>query len=257
MLNMTNIGKLGQLPHNTELFVGVIRDANALARADNPNLSHDDSEYQAARDAFITDLTSNYEGQQVPTCKNCTMEMAEGFHIHHKDGNHTNNKPDNFEINCPFCHYTYHLGWVGANSLGTMIYAPSIPQATLNQIQAICYAHEYIINATPKKAAHYSKLKQQSHGLNTLIQSLEAMKAVIQRDFKTTSPEHFANAFMRMSEDEYANRAVGTFSGIRLLYDKTQFQGEIEMFAKHSLSMNDISSPNNPAQWVAQAKQLK
>lgn len=256
MIGFSNIGKLGRAQHNTDLFVGVVRNIHAVARSDNPNAEKDDENYQAARSQFITDTIATYEGTQVPTCKECTIEMSEGFHIHHADGDHTNNNPSNFEINCPFCHLSKHLGWVGSNGLGIMIYAPNIPQATLNQIQIACYAHEFILNETSKNSKYYSQLKQQAHFLSVYLQSLESTKAVIQRDFKTTDPLHFANAFVQMSEDEYASRATGTFSGIRLLFDHTQFQTEIEKYAKYSLSMDDPASASHPAQWLAQAKQI-
>ncbi|CCO46804.1 conserved hypothetical protein [Vibrio nigripulchritudo SOn1] len=257
MLDHSNIGKLGRVQHNTDLFVGVVRNIHAVARSDNPNSEKDNETYKAARSQFITDTLAMYEGTQVPVCKDCGIEMSDGYHIHHCDGDHTNNDPANFEINCPFCHLTKHLGWIGANGLGTIVYAPNIPQATLNQIQIACYAHEYILNETSKTAKHYALIKKQSHHLRLYLQSLESTKAIIQRDFKTTDPLHFANAFLQMSEDEYAARTTGTFSGIRLLFDSTQFQSEIEKYAKFSLSMDDTASPNHPAQWIAQAKQIR
>ncbi|MCG9579584.1 HNH endonuclease [Vibrio tubiashii] len=257
MLDNSNIGKLGRHSHNTQLFVGVVRNENAIARSDNPNLVESEKTYQEAREKFITDTTSAYDATQVPTCADCTIEMAKGFHIHHEDGDHTNNDPSNFKINCPFCHMTKHLGWVGVNSLGFMVYAPQIPQATLNQIQIIAYAHEYILNHTKPSVRYFPTLKRQSHALNMQMQALESTKAIVLRDFKTTDPLHFANAFVAMSEDEYTNRHIGTFSGLRVMFDPSQFQKEIEMFAKYSLSFDEPSNPNHPSQWIEQAKQIR
>lgn len=257
MLGTNNLCRLGRHTHNTELFISVVRNDHALARSDNPNLEADNEVYKQARSKFITDTTSTYEATQVPTCADCTIEMAEGFHIHHHDGDHTNNDPENFRINCPFCHYTKHLGWVGANSLGFMVYAPQIPQATLNQIQAICYSHEHIYNHTKPSAHYYENLKKQRNALNLYIQAIESTKAIVQRDFKTTDPLHFANAFVQMSEDEYSARQQGTFSGLRVMFDPSQFQKEIEMYAKHSLSFNKTDSLNHPSMWLEQAKQIK
>ena len=257
MLDMSNLGRLGRHTHNTSLFMGIVRNAHAIARSDNPFLESDNEIYKQAREKFITDTTSTYEATQVPTCIDCTMEMAKGFHIHHKDGNHTNNDPENFQINCPFCHYTKHLGWVGASSLGYMIYAPQIPQATLNQIQAICYAHEYIVNHTKPSAHYYSDLNKQRHAMKLTLQALESTKAIVQRDFKTTDPLHFANAFVAMTEDEYSIRDTGTFAGLRVMFDPSQFPKEIEMFAKHSLNFESPDHPNHPSQWIEQAKQIR
>ena len=46
------------------------------------------------------------DGINAFTCKRCGWK---GYcDIHHKDGNHNNNKKDNLEIICPNCHRTHH-----------------------------------------------------------------------------------------------------------------------------------------------------
>jgi len=38
-------------------------------------------------------------------CLGCGTSLEHGFHRHHKDGDHSNNKTDNLELYCPECHH--------------------------------------------------------------------------------------------------------------------------------------------------------
>lgn len=256
MINARNIGQLGSNTHNTDFYMSVIRNTHAVARADNPNADEANEEYQRARSAFITDLTSGFEGEQIVRCAKCTTPMPQGFHVHHLDGDHTNNDMANFEINCPFCHLCEHLGYVGVNNLATIVYAPQLPQATLNQLQIICYAHRKILSQLTQTSQKFQILNKQAHGINLLLQSLASSKITVQRNFQTHDPLHFANVFMEMSEDEYASRATGTFAGLRVLFDASQFSKEIDLFATHILASEVPSNQAYPSQWPDNAKQL-
>ena len=53
-----------------------------------------------------------YRGDQ---CVRCGLQHEDKrvFDVHHKDGNHSNNSPDNLETVCPTCHRLHHLGIAG------------------------------------------------------------------------------------------------------------------------------------------------
>ena len=46
-------------------------------------------------------------------CAKCGRSLKHGFHRHHKDGDPTNNSPDNLLLLCPECHYaiTHEKEW--------------------------------------------------------------------------------------------------------------------------------------------------
>ncbi|MEI8659205.1 HNH endonuclease signature motif containing protein [Vibrio sp. Hal054] len=254
---MSELRKIGSYRHDTNFFMGVIRNSHAVARADNPHADEDDKVFQENRAKYINQITATMNEGQAPCCAVCSTPMKAGYHIHHKDGDHRNNDLVNFELLDPFCHLCYHLGYIGSNELGTIIYEPNLSQATINQMQIITYAHQYIMKHTNKASQAYQLLKRQSGELHVVMEALEASKAVVLRNFQTNDPLHFANVFAHMSEDEYANRANGTFSGLRILFDPNKFEKEIKLFAENLFSMSNTSGQYFPTQWDNHAKQLK
>ncbi|WP_281188465.1 HNH endonuclease [Vibrio harveyi] len=265
MFNHQLLQKLSIDPH---FYMGVTRNPNATSRMDNPYLVEDDEVYQGARAEFINELRQSFEGDESLRCEKCGIALPAGYHIHHNDGDHTNNNKENFRLRDPFCHLSSHLGFVGVNNMATVVYVPQIPQALLNQIQIIAYAYEHILNGYTTNSKQYAKLSMQQVNLKTLLQSIEATKAVVYRNFQTNDPLHFANIFTAMSEDEYQNRAfktdstnqlseMGTFAGLRLLFEPSKFEKEIKNFAKHVLMQEHRTHENNPSSWFDAAKLLK
>jgi len=43
--------------------------------------------------------------KQDGACAKCGCSLADGFHRHHMDGDHSNNSLDNLQLLCPDCHY--------------------------------------------------------------------------------------------------------------------------------------------------------
>lgn len=263
-MSSLNPKHLKQLRISNNLFMGVIRNANATPRTENPHADEDNEEYVKARSEYINRLRESFEGSDALRCETCGISLEAGYHIHHLDGDHTNNDDENFSLRCPFCHMSEHLGFVGVNNLATVVYVPQIPQSLLNQIQIIGYCYDYIVSQMKADSNQCNALVRQQVGLKTLLQSIEATKAVVLRNFQTNDPLHFANVFVRMTESEYQKRAfinsgeeVGTFSGLRLLFDPSKYQNEIKTLAKHVLSQDKQTDMNHPLMWSDAAKILK
>lgn len=265
---MLNTDHLKQLYIDPTFFMEVTRNTNATARMENPHVKDDDKVYQEVRAEFINELRDSVEGDDALRCEKCGLLIPAGYHIHHIDGDHTNNVKSNFSLRDPFCHLTSHLGFLGVNNMATVVYVPQIPQAVLNQIQIISYAFNYIVNNMNQSSKKYALMKRQKTDLDTLISAIKATKGVVYRNFQTNDPLHFANIFAMMTEDEYQTRAfkadsanqlseIGTFAGLRLLFEPSKFEAEIKSFARNILISDNETNQNNPAAWFDAAKLLK
>jgi intracellular multiplication protein IcmJ len=67
--------------------------------------------------------------RQVP---HTSPEFSKYLTLHHKNGDHSNNRPENLVTVCPFCHNVFHAGCASNKSDTKVIFLPWIPQAELN-----------------------------------------------------------------------------------------------------------------------------
>ena len=69
------------------------------------------------------------------TCYYCGFSCDKYMHVHHKEGRHHDNSPDNLITLCPFCHSCLHIGHAGVNKLGSLLLLrKEIDQAKLNRM---------------------------------------------------------------------------------------------------------------------------
>lgn len=54
--------------------------------------------------------------------------------VHHLDGNHHNEQPDNTVTVCPVCHDTLHSGMATASIRVTTVWVPELTQTQINQL---------------------------------------------------------------------------------------------------------------------------
>ncbi|ENI4488044.1 HNH endonuclease [Vibrio fluvialis] len=236
------------------LFMGVIRNEHAIAREDNPNKDADNEAYQEARNVFITEIKSQTHSETLD-CECCNLEMIKGYHVHHEDGDHTNNDKSNFRIRCPLCHLVSHLGFVGVERLGIIVYCPEFTQAQLNSLQTLYFMLNKLIGSTKKGSREYQNLVGYHNNLKLLYQAIESSSAKVIRNFKNNDPLHFANAMLGMSEDEYSRRADTIFNGLRVLYREDAFDKEIDLWTKQYFVTEDNNKlSTHPEQWPALLK---
>lgn len=238
-----------------QFFIGAIRNQHAISRMDNPNLNETNEEYKKQREAYISEKSARLQGQEALPCEVCSLELHKGAHIHHIDGDHTNNEHSNFSLRCPFCHYCEHIGWVGAERKGVIIYAPHIKQESLNQLLVAAYSLEYGLKMLPKGSNEQQRMESLCFQVQSITQALEATKSIVQRNFQTDNPADFADKFLAMSEDEYQSRSIGTFSGLRLFFYPDGFENDIKIWAETIFQINgNASHPLNPEQWLSRAR---
>ncbi|MBF4374371.1 HNH endonuclease [Vibrio anguillarum] len=234
---------------NTPLFIGVIRNINALSRNDNPNIDEDNEEYKTARTNYLTEYKVTHQSSTMQ-CESCHIEMTRGFNIHHKDGDHSNNAPSNFSIRCRLCHLCEHLGFVGQNNLGVVVYAPNLTQAQLNALQILVFSVRSLIGDTKKHSSDYEQLKPIHQQLDMLYRNLQSTSATVSRIYNTCDPLHFANAFLAMSEDDYQKRSETNYSGLRLLFNHASVEKEIEYWKQEMFQPDNKTKPQtHPSMW--------
>ncbi len=61
------------------------------------------------------------------TCRACGIRSEKYMEVHHINGDHTDNRPENLVTLCPMCHAVFHAGITGIQRRGTLI-TSRIPQ---------------------------------------------------------------------------------------------------------------------------------
>lgn len=134
-------------------------------------------------------------------CKKCGAEIS-GLEVHHKNGDHSDNRAMNLETRCQLCHAPSHVGFFRKN--GTIIHS-FVAQTDLSALyRAIAVA----ISMGGEWAEKGRKLH------NELLKSAAPVREI----FGTSSPSDFGNAFLVLNDDEYENRAV-PLDGVRVIFD--------------------------------------
>ncbi|WP_390240771.1 HNH endonuclease [Vibrio sp. R78045] len=236
-------------------FIGTTRNSHAISRMENPNFQDDNEEYQKVREEFITEHRARLHSDQEVQCEVCGLEMEKGAHVHHIDGDHTHNVKSNFSLRCPYCHLCEHIGFVGKENKGVIIYAPDISQASLNLLLVTCYTLRYSIDLLKEGSSERQKLESMILQVDSLVQAFESQKSIVLRNFQTDNPADFADKFLAMSQDEYDKRSVGTFSGLKLFFYPDGFESEIKTWAETIFKVGESkSNPLQPREWVSRAK---
>lgn len=68
------------------------------------------------------------------TCYYCGFRCKKYMHVHHLEGKHYDDSPENLVTLCPICHSCLHIGHAGINSLGSLLLLESeADQAWINR----------------------------------------------------------------------------------------------------------------------------
>lgn len=87
-------------------------------------------EFKAERQLHVTDTylelleSARANLKSTDGCCYCGFRDGRFLELHHLDDNHDNNENDNFRFICTLCHRLKHLGWVGTENLGKILYIP-------------------------------------------------------------------------------------------------------------------------------------
>lgn len=180
-------------------------------RANDAHAKQADVVFDARRDAALR--------KQSYRCVRCGYESAESskqkkrsnLHVHHKDNDHHNNEPDNYEPHCSLDHAYHHIGcdaptpggskgWASQMRMG---FAPELSAEDMNHLQRAC-------------GAALGNEKERAIALE-VIGLLGVLAMPVNEVFNSFHAKDFAACFAKMDEAEYEQRHEHV-EGLRLLF---------------------------------------
>lgn len=70
------------------------------------------------------------------TCRACSIRSMKYMEVHHINGDHRDNRPENLATLCPMCHAVFHVGITGMHRRGILVKSP-LPQLDIIRITRI------------------------------------------------------------------------------------------------------------------------
>src|SRR5262249_37034527 len=134
--------------------------------------------------------------------------------VHHANGNHTDNTPENLVIADPLCHGTQHIGQVGGEKHGVFVHLEGLPQAEVNHLQRTIAV--VLETGSDEEEA-------EARGL---VQHLASRAELVANEWGSANPSDFADAMHQLRDGDFDQR-VSAFAGLALLYRPARFAGFI------------------------------
>lgn len=149
-------------------------------------------------------------------CWFCHVPFGEGdaFEVHHLDGNHGNDGPDNVAPICLLCHIPWHLDLViqtWASDPGRIIYLPELSQQELNTLLYALFFHS---EATLDKSPNNKHVEESERVAAEVYERLAAREAEVEvvqgrRVRPGLSKVHgMVRVLQALDDAAYANRAT-------------------------------------------------
>jgi len=136
-------------------------------------------------------------------CLFCKVKL-ENMHVHHKDDDHSNNKPNNLMTTDELCHAVNHVGLLG--KAGKIAYLPVIAQEDISHLtRAILVA-----------IARGGKDAEDARELARYM--METFAEPVFATFGTDNPAEFGNALLQLPDSSYNGR-TSTMKDMRVLFD--------------------------------------
>lgn len=156
-------------------------------------------------------------------CVGCGFVDRAHLEVHHLDGDHKNDSPENLVPICHFCHLTQHIGLAGKNGEATIIWLPEIEQAALSHVARTVmvarYASTMAESGRGTQRRDIAPLKSISIRASSVMNALQSREAKAQEQLGTTEPLVLASAMQKLaneSRETYDKRDEYLF-GLRLL----------------------------------------
>lgn len=188
--------------------------AAGVARADNPDAIHADKDFKRVRGHVLE--------RDMNTCQFCGFIADKWQDVHHLDGNHTNNAEENLVTACRLCHLVFHTGFVGANKMARLIWAPDFTQFELNHLIRTLWIGQ---RGTSKE------IRQAS---GAALFALDQMVDVLSHVAGFSCPRLLVNQLMNMPAQELQQAYSSQMNGLRLVFDVMHFLPYVQSWAKES-----------------------
>jgi intracellular multiplication protein IcmJ len=141
------------------------------------------------------------------TCVYCGFACQKFQEVHHIDGDHDNNFPENLVTACSFCHATQHIGLAGKEGRGQLIWLPEMSQAALNHAVRWLEVGPY---SKPDVITHIQAPKE------TLLRFFKSRIDVCAKKFGSADPSSLAKHLMELTDAQYDSDVSVRLSPVRL-----------------------------------------
>lgn len=157
-------------------------------------------------------------------CQYCGFQAKKYQETHHINDDHNDNRAENLLTCCPLCHAVHHIGLVGVQGKGILIYAPDIGQQHINRLSMMFFAiSKGVEQGNDFATRNYAIVDEAEYDLRD-------RKKYIAKAFGTDEAENplwLANMLLSLPDKEYKERAR-LLSGVRLLHDYDGWKRENE-----------------------------
>ncbi len=141
------------------------------------------------------------------TCVYCGFACDKFQEVHHLDGDHDNNLPENLVTACPLCHATQHIGLCGKEGRGLLIWLPEMSQASLNHALRWLELGPY---TKPEVSQHISAPKE------SLYRFFHSRIQYCATKFGSSDPSALADHLMAMTDEQYDHDVKVRLEPVRL-----------------------------------------
>lgn len=162
--------------------------------------------------------------RQNHTCVYCTLRSKKATEAHHLNDNHADNRDENLVAACPLCHAVNHIGQVGIEKDGVMMYIPGpgiIEQKDLNHLMRTLF----IVLETGDDA--------EREEAQSLLDYLLSLQAPLKEAWGTNGALDFANAMLALNDDDFETRETALM-GVGLLFKPKRFGKQIGTWIEES-----------------------
>lgn len=161
------------------------------------------------------------------TCAYCAFSCSKFQEVHHLDGEHDNNIPENLITACPLCHATQHLGLCGKEGRGLLIWLPEMSQAALNHAVRWLELGPY---AKPEVLTYINVPKE------SLMRFYQDRIKYCEKRFGSADPSALADHLLSLTDEQYEKDVSVRLSPVRLFpivgkYSKEQRDAWSEQLA--------------------------
>lgn len=157
------------------------------------------------------------------TCQECGFVCSSHQEVHHINGDHNDNRLENLETLCTYCHGTQHIGFTGQMKRGVLIWLPELSQVELINLcrWMMCsdyFKLTYMTGGLRGADMQFNQAAISGRGdanKSPLVSFFEQRIRKAASVFQTTDLEDIATA-MRVLEGEKAQRMYDALSSCRI-----------------------------------------
>lgn len=192
-------------------------------RAQDANAESADAEFKQVRPRILE--------RDKDACRFCGFrDKGDYIQVHHKDDDHSNNRPDNLVTACIHCHAVHHVGLWGTWKEAVLIYLPEIEQWQLSHLcRSILIAQHFPkklqSSLNPVGADKIQAANRMKNAASVVMGKLRERERMAEDVIGTSDPRVLGNVMPHLPEPLYQARHE-RLGGLRLLLTGVHTHGK-------------------------------